>query len=157
MIWIARCPVYTEILKNQRTDREVHLFPQNRLGSAHDHNYSFEKEIRLSLWICASLKTLRVCKFTAKPSCLLSARKSWTSSKIFELLNLYSFMKRVNSHNNGHPDSTGRENWAEDAVAPQSRVAFCGDYVETGARMGSVEAALLSGDLVAHEIHEASS
>lgn len=60
-------------------------------------------------------------------------------------------------HRWGNCEPTNDALAAEDAVAPQSRVAFCGDYVETGARMGSVEAALLSGDLVAHEIHEASS
>ena len=50
---------------------------------------------------------------------------------------------------------------APDAVAPHARVAFCGDFVETErrfstsgrakyvARMGSVEAALLSGAAVA--------
>ena len=43
---------------------------------------------------------------------------------------------------------------AEDAIAPLSRVAFCGDYVKTDARMGSVEAALLSGDLVSQQIYQ---
>ena len=43
---------------------------------------------------------------------------------------------------------------ADDAIAPLSRVAFCGDYVKTDARMGSVEAALLSGDLVSQQIYQ---
>ena len=43
---------------------------------------------------------------------------------------------------------------AEDAIAPLSRLAFCGDYMKTDARMGSVEAALLSGDLVSQQIYQ---
>ncbi len=37
-------------------------------------------------------------------------------------------------------------------VCPSSRVAFCGDYTETAARMGSVESALLSGTSVGTKI-----
>ena len=39
-------------------------------------------------------------------------------------------------------------------LLPLFRVAFCGDYVKTDARMGSVEAALLSGDLVSQQIYQ---
>lgn len=35
------------------------------------------------------------------------------------------------------------------SVCPEARVAFCGDYVQTPARMGSCEAALLSGTRIA--------
>ena len=38
------------------------------------------------------------------------------------------------------------------SVCPESRVAFCGDYVATDARMGSCESALLSGVEVADTI-----
>jgi hypothetical protein len=38
------------------------------------------------------------------------------------------------------------------SVCPSSRVAFCGDYTETVARMGSVESALLSGTGVGAKI-----
>jgi len=38
------------------------------------------------------------------------------------------------------------------AVCPEARVAFCGDYVATDARMGSCESALLSGVEVADRI-----
>ncbi|RZU98378.1 NAD(P)-binding protein [Spiribacter vilamensis] len=39
------------------------------------------------------------------------------------------------------------------SVCPDARVAFCGDYVSTSARMGSYESALLSGVNVAEEMH----
>ena len=41
------------------------------------------------------------------------------------------------------------------AVCPDARVAFCGDYVATDARMGSVESALLSGANAAEAIARA--
>ena len=41
------------------------------------------------------------------------------------------------------------------AVCPGARVAFCGDYVATDARMGSVESALLSGASAAAAIRDA--
>ncbi|MEX0450165.1 NAD(P)-binding protein [Spiribacter sp. 221] len=41
------------------------------------------------------------------------------------------------------------------AVCPDARVAFCGDYVATDARMGSYESALLSGANAAEAIREA--
>ena len=38
------------------------------------------------------------------------------------------------------------------AVCPHSKVAFCGDYVETPARMGSFECALIAGSMVADTV-----
>ena len=67
-------------------------------------------------------------------------------------------------HRWGNCEPKGEPLYAGDAVAPRARVAFCGDYVlqEQGqktngkgkyvARMGSVEAALLSGATVAQAV-----
>jgi len=41
------------------------------------------------------------------------------------------------------------------SVCPDAQVAFCGDYVATDARMGSVESALLSGASAAEAIARA--
>ena len=52
-------------------------------------------------------------------------------------------------HRWGNAFPRGEPLAAAQAVCPGARVAFCGDYVETAARMGSYECALLSGINVA--------
>jgi len=55
----------------------------------------------------------------------------------------YTFGPLLHRWGNAFPEGPALP--ADLAICPDSQVAFCGDYVDTPARMGSYECALLSG------------